>query len=115
MEIQAMRAFQVVEFGTPLVFRGLAVEGAGRGGRRRELWPLPSDAHFQQAHVSLGGDQKLPVGMLGIQTLVSAERGVSGSCPLILWPWPHGRDSVTEASSARRRGAKTEVLMISSP
>src|SRR3984893_8052143 len=69
-----MRAFQVVGFGAPLASRALAV-------------PLPearevvvdvgscglchSDAHFRQGHISLGGDQNLPVAMLGIQTPVT--------------------------------------------
>jgi propanol-preferring alcohol dehydrogenase len=66
-----MRAFQVVEFGAPLVSR---VVPDPQPGARDVMVDVVScglchsDAHFQQGHISLGGDQKLPVTMLGIQT-----------------------------------------------
>jgi D-arabinose 1-dehydrogenase-like Zn-dependent alcohol dehydrogenase len=65
-----MRAFQIVEFGAPLEPRVLP-----------DPRPAPRDVVIDVAscglsirtavstrHVSLGGEQKLPVGMLGIQT-----------------------------------------------
>src|ERR1700730_3554190 len=79
-----MRAFQVVGFGAPLAFRALAV-------------PLPEarevvvdvascglchlDAHFRQGHISLSGDQNLPVAMLGIQTPVTPGKS-TGTAPM---------------------------------
>jgi alcohol dehydrogenase, propanol-preferring len=65
-----MRAFQVVEFGAPLEPRVLADPESGARGVVVDVASCGlchTDAHLQRGHLSLGGDQKLPVGMLGIQ------------------------------------------------
>jgi alcohol dehydrogenase, propanol-preferring len=64
-----MKAYQVVEYGTPIVPRQVAdpvpsgkevvVDVAACG-------LCHSDAHFQQGHLSLGGDQRLPLAALGV-------------------------------------------------
>lgn len=102
-----MRAFQVVEFGAPL--EAARAPGPATPGPRDVVIDVAScglcrsDAHFQQGHVSLGGEQKLPVGMLGIQTPATLGHGIYGKIaafgqesgltpadvgrPVIVYPW----------------------------
>lgn len=101
-----MRAYQVVEFNTPIVpndvpdpqpvDREVVVAVATCG-------LCHSDAHFHEGHVSLGGDQKLPVEMLGISlpavlgheifghiSAFGPESGLTQSDlgrPVVVYPW----------------------------
>ena len=94
-----MRAFQVVEFGAPLASRVLPDP---LPGAREVVVDVAScglchsDAHFQQGHISLGGDQNLPVAMLGIQTPTTLGHEIYGHIAAFgeesgLAPWNVGR------------------------
>jgi alcohol dehydrogenase, propanol-preferring len=101
-----MRAFQVVEFDTPLVARvlpdpqpdarGVVVDVASCG-------LCHTDAHLQQGHLSLGGDQKMPVAMLGMRAPATLGHEIYGRIaafgqesgltpadigrPVVVYPW----------------------------
>src|SRR6266404_3854162 len=101
-----MRAFQVVEYGAPLASR--AFPDPLPGAREvvvdvASCGLCHSDTHFQQGHLSLGGDQNLPVAMLGIHTPVTLGHETYGHIaafgqesdltpadvgrPVIVYPW----------------------------
>lgn len=64
-----MRAFQIVEFGAPLVSRDLSdptPDGDAVIVEVLRCGLCHSDVHIQQGHIGLGGDQRLPVTALGI-------------------------------------------------
>ena len=64
-----MKAYQVVEFGTPLVLRELAEptpEARAVVVDVTSCGLCHTDVHLQQGHIGLGGEQKLPVSALGI-------------------------------------------------
>lgn len=66
-----MKAYQVVEFGAPLVSRELSDPVPDAGAVAVDVMSCGlchTDVHLQQGHIGLGGDQKLPVSMLGIHT-----------------------------------------------
>ena len=101
-----MKAYQVVEFGTPLVLRELpdpTPEARAVVVDVMSCGLCHTDVHLQQGHIGLGGDQKLPVSMLGIHapaTLgheiygrIAAFGAASGLRPadlgrrVIVYPW----------------------------
>jgi D-arabinose 1-dehydrogenase-like Zn-dependent alcohol dehydrogenase len=101
-----MRAFQVIEFGAPLSARVLADP---LPGAREVVVDVAScglchtDVNLQQGHLSLGGDQKMPVAMLGIQAPVTLGHEIYGHIaafgqesgltpagigrPVVVYPW----------------------------
>ncbi|HEY9466839.1 MAG TPA: alcohol dehydrogenase catalytic domain-containing protein [Vicinamibacterales bacterium] len=101
-----MRAFQVVEFASPIVPRDIPdpqprasdvlVEVASCG-------LCHTDVHLQQGYISLGGDRKLPVSMTGLHTPATLGHEIFGHImafgpssgltaadvgrPVIVYPW----------------------------
>ena len=76
-----MKAYQVVEFGAPLVSRDLPDPTPDARAVVVEVMSCGlchSDVHLQQGHLGLGGDQKLPVTMLGINTPATLGHEISG-------------------------------------
>jgi propanol-preferring alcohol dehydrogenase len=64
-----MKAYQVVDFGSPLAARDLPDPTPGPHAVVVDVMTCGlchTDVHLQQGHIGLGGDQKLPVSMLGI-------------------------------------------------
>lgn len=77
-----MRAWQLVQFGEPLVANDIA-EPTPRGKEvlvRVEACGLcHSDVHFHEGHVSLGGEKQVPVTMLGINPPTSLGHEILGT------------------------------------
>jgi len=76
-----MKAYQVVDFGAPLVSRQLPDPTPDARAVVVEVMSCGlchSDVHLQQGHIGLGGDQKLPVTMLGINTPATLGHEISG-------------------------------------
>lgn len=101
-----MKTYQVVEFGTPLVPRELpdpVPDARAVVVTVVSCGLCHSDVHLQQGHIGLGGDQKLPVTMLGINTPATLGHEISGRIaafgpssglqpadigrPVIVYPW----------------------------
>lgn len=66
-----MRALQVLEFATPIVDRDLPDPQPQAGEVIVEVASCGvchTETHLHQGHISLGGDQKLPVSAMGVAT-----------------------------------------------
>jgi alcohol dehydrogenase, propanol-preferring len=101
-----MKAYQVVEFGSPLALQKLPDPTPDARAVVVDVMSCGlchTDVHLQQGHIGLGGDQKLPVSMLGVNvpaTLgheiygrISAYGASSGLRPadlgrrVVVYPW----------------------------
>jgi propanol-preferring alcohol dehydrogenase len=101
-----LRAFQVTEFGAPLESRVLPDPQPGAQGVVVDVASCGlchTDAHLQQGHLSLGGDQKMLVAMLGTQAPVTLGHEIYGHVaafgqesgltpadigrPVVVYPW----------------------------
>lgn len=101
-----MRAYQVVEFNAPIVCTDVpdpVPTGTEVVVDVVTCGLCHSDLHFHEGHVNLGGDMKLPAGMLGINTPTSLGHEIFGRIaafgpdsgysqadvgrPVVVYPW----------------------------
>ncbi|NIJ64207.1 D-arabinose 1-dehydrogenase-like Zn-dependent alcohol dehydrogenase [Sphingomonas leidyi] len=101
-----MHAYQVVEFGTPIV-RNDVIDPTPTGTEVVvdvvACGLCHSDAHFHEGHLGLGGDARLPVDMIGIRLPTSLGHEIFGRIasfgpdaglseedvgrPVVVYPW----------------------------
>ena len=101
-----MRAFQVREFAAPIVARDLPDPHPQAGAvivAVASCGLCHTDAHLHQGHISLGGDQKLPLSAMGVATPATLGHEIFGHIaafgpasgltaadlgrPVIVYPW----------------------------
>jgi D-arabinose 1-dehydrogenase-like Zn-dependent alcohol dehydrogenase len=95
-----MNAYQVVQFGAPLVVRRLPDPTPDARAVVVDVMSCGlchTDVHLQQGHIGLGGDQKLPVSILGVNAPATLGHEIYGRISAF------GPSSGLEAADVGRR------------